>query len=104
MADGREVCNTRLAKGAENYRLRVVAMWLRQERLCCNCIKELKLSHATFEHEDGRAVCKRDDRIEIDGKPINGASHWVCNVQRGSKRTPIWHGPPEPVPAKERTA
>jgi hypothetical protein len=28
----------------------------------------------------------RDDRIEKDGQPYNGAAHWKCNNEKGSKR------------------
>lgn len=92
--DGREICDTRTAEGKREYKRRVVSMWLRQHRLCCNCQKDLRMKDATFEHENGRGLggSKRDDRIEADGKPINGASHAVCNHERGSKRTPIWKG------------
>jgi hypothetical protein len=38
---------------------------------------------------------KRDDRLEIDGKPINAAVHGLCNVERGSKRTPYLITPHE---------
>jgi len=42
----------------------------------------------TFEHQDGRGMggSHRDDRIEIDGKPYNGAAHGKCNSDKGSKR------------------
>jgi hypothetical protein len=43
---------------------------------------------ATFDHENGRSAGKRDDRIEIDGKPINAAVHKSCNSARGSTRAP----------------
>ena len=91
--DGREVCNMETAAGREEYRNRVRLMLRRQNGKCCNCQKPLYSGHATFEHENGRGAAKQDDRIEINGLPVNGASHDVCNVLRGSKRTPIWHGP-----------
>jgi len=95
MPDGREICNHKNAEGKKEYKNRIIAMWLRQIRLCCNCQQELRMREATFEHENGRGAAKQDDRIEIDGTPINGASHGTCNAERGSKRTPIWHGPQE---------
>lgn len=101
--DGREVCNTRTVSGQREYKRRIAAMMKRQGGLCCNC-QILIVGKPTFEHENGRGAGKQDDRIEVDGKPQNGASHWVCNYERGSKRTPIWHGSPETVPAKERKA
>ena len=90
---GREICNPATDGGILQYWFRRAALWLRQEGLCCICCRELKLSDATFEHENGRGGGKRDDRIEIDGQPINGASHLWCNSLRGSKRTPIYHYP-----------
>lgn len=90
---GREICNPVTAEGIAEYRGRVAKMHKRQTGLCCNCRKPLALSEATFEHEDGRGGGKRDDRIVVNGKPKNGASHGICNSERGSKRTPIWHGP-----------
>lgn len=92
---GREVCNLKTRAGKQIYRDRVTAMLERQKGLCCNCRKPLAREEATFEHENGRGAGKRDDRILVKGKPINGASHLICNSQRGSKRTPIWHGEEE---------
>lgn len=89
---GKEVCSETIA-GQKEYKRRVEVMRLRQAKLCCNCIESLDAAEATFEHENGRGAGKRDDRIEINGKPVNGASHGICNQQRGSRRTPIWHGP-----------
>lgn len=88
---GKEVCSDTLA-GQKEYKRRVELMWRRQHGLCCNCRLPLELSKATFEHENGRGAGKRDDRLEVNGKPTNGASHEICNGERGSKRTPIWHG------------
>lgn len=95
--DGKEICNLKTSLGRASYRGRIDRMVIRQEYLCCNCREPLVMKHATFEHENGRGAGKRDDRIEVDGKPINGASHGICNVLRGSKRTPIWHGPQERI-------
>lgn len=87
-SNGREVCqDTKLGRFV--YRNRVLAMLLRQHFRCCNCGNPLHEDEATFEHENGRTAGKRDDRIEIDGQRINGASHGFCNVERGSKRTPL---------------
>ena len=44
--------------------------------------------NATFEHRNprGMAAARRDDRIEDEGIQMNGAAHWKCNVEKGSKR------------------
>lgn len=96
--DDREVCNLDTVEGKRIYRTRVKTMLYRQKGLCCNCKKTLDFSEATFEHEFGRGLggSKRDDRIEINGQRINGASHPICNSERGSTRAPIWHGPERP--------
>lgn len=70
-------------------------LW-RQRGWCCFrfhgfCPGELHMSEATFEHENKRGK-DRDDRIEVDGKPINGAAHGFCNSVAGSRRLKIWHG------------
>jgi hypothetical protein len=31
----------------------------------------------------GIGAAWRDDRIEKDGLPWNGAAHWICNVEKG---------------------
>lgn len=92
-AGGREICNYRRREGLNIYADRVFAMLKRQKGYCCNCRQRLDWTEATFEHENGRGGGRRDDRIWIGNKPINGASHLICNQQRGSKRTKIWHGP-----------
>jgi hypothetical protein len=48
----------------------------------------MSIAVATFEHQDGRGMGggHRDDRIEIDGKPYNGAACLSCNGSKGSKR------------------
>jgi hypothetical protein len=50
----------------------------------------LRLDEAVFEHQrpKGMGGAFTDDRIEVDGNPINGAAHWICNSEKGSKRTP----------------
>lgn len=99
----REVCNKHTPGGQAEYRSRLVRLHQRQYdpkvefNRCCVCRLRLELFEATFEHEDGRNPRFIDERIEVvvDGvlKKKNGASHGHCNCQRGSKRTPIWHGP-----------
>jgi hypothetical protein len=63
-------------------------MWERQKGLCCLCKRPVALSEATFEHQDGRGMSggHRDDRIEKDGHPYNGAACYRCNALKGSKR------------------
>jgi hypothetical protein len=82
------------ALGRGEYFSRILKMADRQGWACCNCRHSMRGCRPTFEHEEGRGMGggKRDDRIEIDGKPVNGASHLLCNQARGSKRTPIWKG------------
>jgi hypothetical protein len=89
----REICNPVTDDGILQYWYRRTAMWVRQEGSCCICCQDLHLADASFEHENGRTAGRRDDRIEIDGKAHNGASHLWCNKRRGSKRTPIYHYP-----------
>lgn len=93
----REICNLSKLGGQYEYYLRIWLMWVRQDGLCCNCREPLRMREATFEHENGRGAAKHDDRIAIEGKngrfkPINGASHLICNSQRGSRRTALHHG------------
>jgi len=95
---GREVCE-RNAAGTREYRSRVQKMWERQGGICSLCAMPLRLDEATFDHEFGRGAggAKRDDRIEVDGKPLNAAVHFWCNVEKGSKRTPYLIQPHVPT-------
>jgi len=87
--DGREVLLNNAAGKREKAR-RIQAMHERQASLCCLCGFFLRLSEAIFEHQrpKGMGGAFTDDRIEVDGKPINGVSHWICNSAKGSRRTP----------------
>lgn len=82
--DGREVCQDSPA-GWREYKRRVKAMLERQEGRCSLCGRRLSLNGATFEHQRrrGMGAAWRDDRIEKDGQPWNGAAHWNCNVEKG---------------------
>jgi hypothetical protein len=82
--DGREVCQNSKAGWLE-YKRRVKVMVERQNRRCCLCNRPLALGNATFEHQRrrGMGAAWRDDRIEKDGQPWNGAAHWVCNREKG---------------------
>jgi len=90
-ADGREKCDKTKA-GQLEYARRREAMWKRQHgvcglRLAASCPVFVPLEKATFEHQDGRGMggSKRDDRIEIDGKPYNLMSCYWCNLVKGSR-------------------
>jgi hypothetical protein len=77
-------------------------MWERQGGMCGlqvsrKCIKKLPLRLAHFEHSDGRGLGgssggagKRDDRILIDGKPLNCAACFYCNAEKGSRRLDVF--------------
>jgi hypothetical protein len=86
--DGREVCQNNVAGRAE-YGRRLNVMIRRQNWICCLCPDTMNSYNATFEHRcpRGMAASRRDDRIEDEnGNPINGAAHWQCNGEKGSKR------------------
>lgn len=87
--NGRQVC-TKSAAGLREYRKRIEFMWERQEGLCALCAKPMRIAESTFDHENGRGMGagKRDDRLILDGKPLNAAVHFWCNVEKGSRRTP----------------
>lgn len=87
--DNREVCQNNTA-GDREYERRIQAMFERQDGVCCLCPRFIEFS-VTFEHSDlrGAGGARRDDRIEIDGKPINGAAHFWCNSEKGSRRLPV---------------
>lgn len=91
--DGRQVINLMCPQGFREYRLRVRLMLERQQGVCClsracpQCPGALRLEDAVFEHQLGRGMGggKRDDRIERDGKWINGACHEQCNRWKSSR-------------------
>lgn len=89
MKDQREICQQQTKAGADEYRLRRMLMRARQNNLCCLCGLWMSEEECSFEHENGRGGGKREDRILIDGKRVNGASHCRCNMERGSRRTPF---------------
>jgi hypothetical protein len=90
-ADGREKLNLKTVEGANEYHDRKWKMRDRQNFICClfgfiaDCPGYMKPCDTSFEHEDGRGAGKQDDRIEKDGKPYNGASHFLCNTIKGSR-------------------
>jgi hypothetical protein len=87
MRDGRQICSN-TAAGKREYKSRLLEMLSRQESLCCLCGGYLHACDAVFEHEHGRGLNggHREDRIEIDGRWVNGASHFLCNGQKASVR------------------
>lgn len=92
---GRERCNLGTAEGRAEYAWRKLLMWIRQDAKCCNCRQQLRFAEATFEHENLRGK-DIDERIFVwkNGRwiPQNGVAHAECNVKRGSRRLPLWHG------------
>ena len=80
----REVCQEN-SQGYREYTRRIGVMVQRQNHRCCLCNRRLAQSQATFEHQRRRGMhaAFRDDRIEKDGQPYNGAAHWVCNSEKG---------------------
>jgi hypothetical protein len=92
LAGGREVC-TDTPDGKAEYRRRKTVMWERQGRKCGLMIApqcklrqgRLPKDEVTFEHIHGRGGGKRDDRIEIDGKPYNLAACPWCNALKASR-------------------
>lgn len=93
--DGREVCVMTTKAGRDEYASRVRQMWERQGHKCglqispqCqNRNGRLLIDEAQFDHETPRGMgsSRRDDRIEIDGKPISKAVCCWCNCLRGSR-------------------
>jgi hypothetical protein len=100
--DGREVIRTSTQAGRALYARRTRIMWERQGQMCGlqiskRCMKKLPLRLAQFDHSDGRGLGgssggagKRDDRILIDGKPVNCAACPSCNAEKGSRRLEVF--------------
>lgn len=96
--DGREILDLKTKSGSDEYQRRKLAMWDRQGKRCALQITDIckqrqgrwPKDETTFDHEFGRGMGggKRDDRIEIDGKPVSAAVCGYCNCARGSTRTP----------------
>ena len=83
--DGREVC-VDSAAGWHEYKRRVEIMVQRQNYRCIDCHRRLAASAATFQHQKrrGMGAAFRDDRIvDENGNPKNGASHRICNSDKG---------------------
>src|SRR6185437_8077247 len=63
--DKKEVLNLSHPAGFAEYRWRILMMLVRQDGICCDCLGPLTWEESTFEHEDGRGACRRDDRIAL---------------------------------------
>lgn len=87
MPDGKERCASTPA-GLKEYRRRTLEMRTRQKEICRWCGKWLSEEDATFDHEEGRAAGRRDDRLFANGREQNASLHYVCNGLRGSTRAP----------------
>jgi hypothetical protein len=89
-SDDREICNLKVKAGRDEYRRRRDAMYERQNGRCGLCGLWVHPLVATFEHVAGRGSggSRRDDRIEIDGRPYNMMTCFMCNSRKGSKRLP----------------
>ena len=96
--DGREILNLKTKAGADEYQRRKLEMWDRQGKRCALMITDIckqrqgrwPKNETTFDHFSGRGAggSKRDDRIWIDGNPVNAAVCGFCNSMRGSTRIP----------------
>jgi hypothetical protein len=92
LRDGREKVNLLCKEGRDEYTRRKRVMWERQKGICClygiipGCPGKLALGDAMFEHELGRTAGHLDDRVEVNGRWINGSAHSVCNSKKGSRK------------------
>jgi hypothetical protein len=92
--DGREVCQLTSKKGSDEYQRRKFVMLKRQGGFCGLQISpqckarggRLPKAESQFGHEVSRGGGKRDDRIEIDGKPVCRALCPWCNSLQGSRK------------------
>lgn len=94
MKDGREVCNMLTAAGRAEYERRKRFVWEQQTfrsigidqpgHYCSICKLILHWKDTTADHIKPRKSggSERDDRVEN-----LAAAHWICNTQRGSKRS-----------------
>lgn len=98
MPDGRELCDLKTKGGQDEYRSRKQTMWDRQGKRCALQITtqcksrqgRWPFSEVQFDHQSGRGSggSKRDDRIEVNGVPQNGAVCAWCNSAKGSRQIP----------------
>jgi hypothetical protein len=97
MPDGKEICADTVA-GRKKYKERTRAMVIRQGFRDPISGKPLQFWEATFDHQFGRTVGKRDDRIVVDGEWWNAALSLESNTLKGSKRYSWQNGEYKPRP------
>lgn len=103
--DGREVCDLKTKKGADEYQARKRAMWDLQGKKCALQITAIcrqrqgrwPVNEVTFDHQRGRGAGKQDDRIWAmkDGQMTrqNAAVCPWCNCEKGSRKIPYIDAP-----------
>ena len=92
--DGREVLDLKTKVGADEYQRRKLQMFDRQGGRCGLQISpqckarggRLLRAECQFGHEVSRGGGKRDDRIEIEGRPVCRALCPWCNSLQGSRK------------------
>ena len=92
---GREVCNLNTKAGMDEYVHRVDVMFARQGKRCGLIISpqckerngKWPRNMICFGHFSSRGMGagKRDDRIEVNGKPQSKALCPFCNIEQGSR-------------------
>jgi hypothetical protein len=96
MKDGREVCDLLTKQGRDEYVRRVDVMFVRQDKRCGLMISHECMDRSgkwprnmiCFGHPFSRGFSggKRDDRIEIDGKPTMARALCpFCNTMQASR-------------------
>ena len=96
--DGREILDLKTKAGSDEYQRRKLEMWERQGRRCALQITFIckqrqgrwPKDEVQFDHENGRGSggSKRDDRIQIGGRPVSAAVCGLCNSKKGSSKMP----------------
>jgi hypothetical protein len=88
--DGREVCDQLTKAGRDEYTRRKRVAWEEQKGICAICHLRLNWADTTADHKTPRGMGggARDDRQEN-----LAAVHWVCNTERGSRRSGFYDAP-----------
>jgi 5-methylcytosine-specific restriction endonuclease McrA len=88
--DGREQCNQLTKKGRDEYERRKRVAWEGQNKICAICRQRLNWADTTVDHKNPRGMGggSRDDRQEN-----LAAVHWLCNTEKGSKRSGYYDVP-----------